>query len=104
MLPAMTTWKLATAIAIISLAGCGADQREHTEAPPLPEPEDIEEPALDDSEPTEADASESDEAEADPEPGLPPPEPQQSCAGLPKGRCEATVGCAWSTTDDCIDQ
>ena len=101
MLPGMSTCKLPTTIAAILLAGCGTSPS-HTEAPPLPEPETIEEsgggaPEGAQSEPIDSDAAETD-------PGLPPPEPQKTCTGLPRGTCEATVGCAWSTTDDCVFQ
>ena len=111
MIRGMSTWKLAPAMVIVSLAGCGTPQA-NTEAPPLPEPEEVDdsqtsepEPAASDSEEADPEASESDEAESEEgEPGLPPPPPQKQCAGLPKSTCQVTEGCAWSTTDDCVDQ
>jgi hypothetical protein len=99
MLPDMSSWKLASAIAIMSLAGCGS-QPTYTEAPALPEPE--EESEADQSEPVESEAAESEAAE--PEPSLPPLPPKKECSGLPKSTCEVTEGCAWSTTKDCIEQ
>jgi hypothetical protein len=102
MIPGMSTWKLASAFAIMSLAGCGGTQPAYTEAPALPEPETIDEPDADQPEPVDSEGAEGEPAEA--EPTLPPVSPRKECSGLPKGTCQATVGCAWSTTDDCVDE
>jgi len=106
MLPGMFTWKLAPSIVIVSLAACGSPQAQ-TEAPPLPEPEEVEESGSDEPEPaaSESEAAEPEQAEPEEtEPGLPEPPPKKQCAGLAKSTCQVTDGCAWSTTEDCIDQ
>ena len=111
MLLGMSTWKLAPAMVIVSLAGCG-NTPSHTEAPPLPEPEEVEgaEPSDAEPAPSESDEGESEEGEPEEatseeaEPSLPPLPAKKQCAGLPKSTCQVTEGCAWSTTDDCVDQ
>ena len=106
----MSTWKLAPAIAILSLVGCGPPAQE-VEAPTLPDP-DVAEPAAetpmeDDTEsgdPDSGDTESDDSAPADTQPKLPPHDPERSCKGLSESTCKVTEGCAWSTTEDCIEQ
>ncbi len=110
MLSDMSTWKLAPAIAILSLVGCGPSAQQ-VEAPTLPDPE-AEEPAAenaatDDAEPGDSESGDPDTADAEtaePQPSRPPVEPKKTCTGLSESTCKVTKGCAWSTTDDCIEQ
>jgi hypothetical protein len=106
----MSTWKLAPAIAILSLVGCGPPAQE-VEAPPLPDPETAEPaaetPTEDDAESGDSESGDTDSddsASDETQPRLPPHEVKKSCKGLSESTCKVTEGCAWSTTEDCIEQ
>jgi hypothetical protein len=104
MLPRMSTWKLAFAIAAMTLAGCGSRQG-NAEAPGLPAPETVDDTT---SDPEPAEPSESTESESaestESEPAAEAAPARKACSDLPKSTCQVTEGCAWSTNKKCVDQ
>jgi hypothetical protein len=101
MLPAMATWKLAFAIALLSLAGCGS-RRGDTEAPALPAPATVDDSSEGDAPARSEPAAESEAA--DTETASAPAPARKACSGLAKSACQVAEGCAWSTDKKCVDQ